>query len=90
MTPSVTVFGSANVDHIVAVPRIPLPGETVPGGHPSSLPGGKGLNQAIAAALSTGHPGAQSGPHREAIDAGNLTSEIINRPPLERTPAHLR
>lgn len=50
MTPSVTVFGSANVDYVVRVPRIPLPGETVSGGDPSTLAGGKGLNQAVAAA----------------------------------------
>jgi ribokinase len=44
------VVGSANLDIVVAVTRFPAPGETVLGGDPLEIPGGKGLNQAIAAA----------------------------------------
>lgn len=46
----VIVFGSINLDLIFGVPNIPRPGETVLG--PSTLvePGGKGANQAVAAA----------------------------------------
>lgn len=45
----ITVLGSANLDLIGTVSRIPAPGETVPGGTFSTAPGGKGANQALAA-----------------------------------------
>jgi ribokinase len=44
------VVGSANTDLVVSVPRIPAPGETVLGGDVQTIPGGKGANQAVAAA----------------------------------------
>jgi ribokinase len=47
---SVVVFGSAAVDVVFRVPRLPRPGETVLGDAGSPLPGGKGANQALAAA----------------------------------------
>lgn len=50
MTFDVAVVGSANLDLIVPVPRHPAPGETVLGGNHRALPGGKGANQAVAAA----------------------------------------
>ena len=48
--PRLVVVGSANTDLVVGVPRIPAPGETVLGGALATLPGGKGANQAVAAA----------------------------------------
>lgn len=45
----ITVFGSANLDLIGQVTRIPAPGETVPGSTFSTAAGGKGANQALAA-----------------------------------------
>src|SRR5438034_11114352 len=45
----ILVFGSINIDVIVPLPRLPLPGETVLGGDYALLPGGKGANQALAA-----------------------------------------
>lgn len=45
----ITVLGSANLDLIGTVSRIPRPGETVPGHHFSMAAGGKGANQALAA-----------------------------------------
>jgi ribokinase len=44
------VVGSSNTDMIVRVPRIPQPGETILGGEFQTAPGGKGANQAVAAA----------------------------------------
>lgn len=46
----ITVFGSVNIDLVIAVPRLPVPGETVIGESYELLPGGKGANQALAAA----------------------------------------
>src|SRR5277367_1536419 len=46
----IVVFGSINVDVLVPVPRLPGPGETVLGGDYVVAPGGKGANQALAAA----------------------------------------
>lgn len=48
----VIVLGSINVDIVSRVLALPLPGETVPGGPLEVLLGGKGANQAVAAALS--------------------------------------
>ncbi len=47
---SVLVFGSANADLVFAVPELPAPGVTVLGEDIRSCPGGKGANQAVAAA----------------------------------------
>jgi ribokinase len=47
---TVTIFGSAIADVIFRVGHLPRPGETVLGEAGAPLPGGKGLNQAIAAA----------------------------------------
>lgn len=45
-----TVLGSLNMDISVTVPRLPAPGATVLGGGAAFAPGGKGANQAVAAA----------------------------------------
>ena len=48
----VCVVGSANLDIVATTTRHPLPGETVHGIAYHEYPGGKGLNQAVAAARS--------------------------------------
>ena len=48
--PRVVVVGSANTDMVVRVPHLPGPGETLLGGAFSMGAGGKGANQAVAAA----------------------------------------
>ena len=48
--PSVLVVGSINVDITVHADRLPAPGETVAGGRLERAGGGKGANQAVAAA----------------------------------------
>ncbi len=48
--PQVTVLGSLNMDISVTVPGLPPPGATVLGSAATFTPGGKGANQAVAAA----------------------------------------
>lgn len=48
----VTVVGSATADLVMRTSRFPKPGETLIGGEFSVVPGGKGANQAVAAALA--------------------------------------
>jgi len=48
--PRLTVVGSINLDLVVRAERLPRPGETVSDARFSRVPGGKGANQAVAAA----------------------------------------
>ena len=48
--PRVLLFGSSNTDFSVTCPRLPKPGETLTGGEFRRSRGGKGANQAVAAA----------------------------------------
>lgn len=50
----IVVVGSSNTDLIIKVPEIPRPGETLLGGEFMTFPGGKGANQAVAAARAGG------------------------------------
>jgi ribokinase len=50
MAARLTVVGSINLDLVVQAERLPRPGETVSGARFSRVPGGKGANQAVAAA----------------------------------------
>ncbi|MDX2429790.1 MAG: ribokinase [Bacteroides sp.] len=50
----ILVVGSSNTDLIIKVPEIPRPGETLLGGKFMTFPGGKGANQAVAAARAGG------------------------------------
>ncbi|TDY33302.1 ribokinase [Janthinobacterium sp. 75] len=56
----IVVIGSINMDLVLRVPRMPLPGETLTGGAFRTIPGGKGANQAVACARLSGQvAGAQ-------------------------------
>lgn len=48
--PDIVVFGSLNADLVIEVPALPRPGQTVLGGRVRRHNGGKGANQAVAAA----------------------------------------
>jgi ribokinase len=52
--PRVLVVGSSNTDLVVYCQRLPKPGETVLGGEFKTFGGGKGANQAVAAARAGG------------------------------------
>src|SRR5690242_8802476 len=82
----IVVLGSANIDLVVRQPRLPEPGETMFGSEFLTVPGGKGLNQAIAAARSGADVGFLGAVGRDAfgeqirrileadgIDTGGLT-----------------
>ncbi len=54
---AIVVTGSLNMDFVVQVERLPAPGETARGENFQTIPGGKGANQACAAArLARGNP----------------------------------
>jgi ribokinase len=48
--PRITVLGSLNMDLVTVTEKMPLQGETITGQAFSTFPGGKGANQAVAAA----------------------------------------
>jgi ribokinase len=51
MSPVITVVGSINLDLVATAPSLPRAGETVTGARLARHPGGKGANQALAAAM---------------------------------------
>ena len=55
MKPSVVIVGSAGIDMVIKTDHLPAPGETVLGGTFFMNPGGKGANQAVAAARLNGY-----------------------------------
>ena len=54
---TIVVVGSSNTDMIIQLARIPRPGETIIGGQFLTAAGGKGANQAVAAARAGGQVG---------------------------------
>jgi ribokinase len=87
--PEITVVGSVNVDLVVDVGHVPLVGETVLGGDLRRIPGGKGANQAVAAArlerrvAMVGRAGDDEGGImiRAALDeAGVHTTALVTTP----------
>jgi ribokinase len=77
----VTILGSANLDIVFTVDRIPSPGETLLAESAERYPGGKGLNQAVAAAragASTAFIGALG-----TDDAGELLAETMAKAGIE-------
>lgn len=52
---TLTVVGSINIDHVIRLAQFPRPGETLTGSDYQIVPGGKGANQAVAAARAGAH-----------------------------------
>lgn len=83
-------MGSSNTDMIIKVPRMPGPGETILGGEFSMAAGGKGANQAVAAARAGGNvvliarvgadifgEQAVEGFKREGIDVSHIVKDQV-------------
>jgi ribokinase len=82
----VIVVGSVNVDLVMRLPQLPAPGETVTGGALARHDGGKGANQAVAAARAgaaaffVGAVGAADGqPSVDALVADGVDATAIER-----------
>lgn len=71
----VTVLGSANLDLVVTAERHPHPGETILGDSYAEFPGGKGLNQVVAAARAGASTSFHSAVGNDA--AGNRLRSLI-------------
>jgi ribokinase len=69
----IVVFGSINLDLIFNLPNIPRPGETVLGPTTRIEPGGKGANQAVAAARDGGTVIMAGSVGNDALAQGALT-----------------
>lgn len=65
----IVVLGSANMDLVVRQPRLPEPGETMFGSSFTTVAGGKGLNQAVAAARVGGEVAFLGAVGRDAFGA---------------------
>lgn len=74
------VLGSANLDHVHRVVRIPAPGETVLARDSRAFPGGKGLNQAVAAARTEPGTAFVTSLGRDA--AGDELAGVLGNEPL--------
>lgn len=80
----IVVIGSMNMDLVVKTARLPKPGETIEGDDLKLIPGGKGGNQAIAAAklgmdvLMVGHVGNDSFGRKLIEELSNQNVNIEN------------
>jgi ribokinase len=71
----VVVVGSVNLDLVARASRIPHPGETIAGSSYDEFPGGKGLNQAVAAARAGASVALVAAIGDDS--AGNMTRELV-------------
>jgi len=89
MTAHITVVGSLNMDLVMRAPHLPQPGESVIGSDFHTLPGGKGANQAVAAArlgAQTAMVGRVAGDGfgqelRSTLDAAGVDHTFVTQDP---------
>ena len=89
-TPRLAVIGSANIDLITRVPRCPKPGESLIGHSFATVTGGKGANQALAAArlgASTLFAGCVGNDAFGAMQRASLEADGIDLTLLKTHPA---
>jgi ribokinase len=89
-TKKILVVGSANIDLVTRVPRCPKPGESLVGRSFTTAPGGKGANQAVAAArlgAETTFVGCVGNDEFGAMLRRNLEREGVN---VEHLKSHDR
>ena len=85
----VAVVGSLNMDLVGRGPRIPRPGETIIGGEFRTVPGGKGANQAVAAARLGGRVSMVGRVGDDAFGAellDTLDADGVDRTHVKTTP----
>lgn len=86
----ILVLGSLNIDLVQRVPRVPVPGETLKGGDLQTFVGGKGANQACAAAQlggqvqMAGKVGSDvfAGRILRELEAAGVDTELVAQPDL--------
>lgn len=71
----VCVVGSSNTDMVIKAPKLPAPGETIIGGTFLMNPGGKGANQAVAAARLS----RSNGGNRGVTFVANVGNDVFGR-----------
>ncbi|MFG2866385.1 ribokinase [Streptomyces sp. NPDC048338] len=94
---SIVVLGSTNMDLVAFVPRAPARGETVTGREFRTIPGGKGANQAVAAARAgaeTAMIGAVGADEfglrlRAALDASSVDTDLLRTAEGPSGTAHI-
>jgi ribokinase len=87
---SVLIMGSINTDLVVRSPHLPRPGETISGHEFSQISGGKGANQAVAAARIGGRvamAGCVGGDANGALRLADLEAEGIDCSAVETDPS---
>jgi len=86
----ILVVGSLNADLVVRAPRFPQPGETISGDDLQVIPGGKGANQAVAAArlgAKVSMLGRVGTDNFSDVLIGNLQQSNVDTAPIRRDNA---
>lgn len=84
MSSVVCVIGSSNTDMVIKGDKLPAPGETVIGGTFLMNPGGKGANQAVAAARLARVAPLDAGSSTEVMFVANVGNDIFGRQALQQ------
>ena len=89
MSKKILVIGSLNMDMVISVRELPRRGETILGGSPDYIPGGKGANQACAAGKLGGTVAMLGKVGRDAMGRTlkeNLAAAGVDVAHVEETP----